>query len=114
MWDKIRREIVAELDINDWTGLECWRLCSNNDSLENHVVVNTSNQKHLFKEHHNDCQKIWVFFCSLGKARSNPFSCETNIHYTDPAIYNSRRSAHCMRNPVLVSGYTIAQLDPLP
>ena len=84
-WDKIRMVILEELEISDWTGLECWRFGTSDDPLENPVTVIASIQKHSSKEHHDDCQKVMDILLRFGE-----HSVETLFMRDEHTLYQSR------------------------
>ena len=86
-WDNIRMTILAELDISDWTGLECWRFGTSDDPLEDPVTVIASIQKHSSKEHHNDCQKIMDVLLQFGE-----HTVETLFMRDEHTLYQSHNS----------------------
>lgn len=99
-WDNIRMAILAELDIDDWTGLECWRFGTSDDPLENPVTVIASIQKQSFKEHHNDSQKITNVLLQFG---------ESNV---EVLFMRDEHQPHRSRTPQLEEGDCTQHAQP--
>lgn len=56
-WDVTRQQIVNQLDIFDWTGLECWRYGRCSDPMGNPPTIIIGIRQDFLKLHHTNTRK---------------------------------------------------------
>lgn len=66
-WDAIRRHILNQFDIFDWTGLECWRYGRCPDPMGNPPTITISIREDSSKLHHTDTQRIRGILAQFGQ-----------------------------------------------